>query len=651
MNMLSVAASNSINNKQEPNSQYANANVHRRLSRVGSDVGNSRESKRLQRNESIILTKRSSRQESFSELSSPRWRIAESNDCGATGGGSTRTDLNNLDNNVFIEEPKPTTDATSKEQTQRIIHTPATPTSTRKTNGRTATPGEIPSSNSSCSCCVRVAINVSGQLYETQLKTLNQFPNSLLGHPEKRLEYFDPIRNQYFFDRNRRSFDSILHYYQTGGRLRRPLDVPVDIFADEIKFYQLGADAMEKFRELEGYEFDEEDIASQYNSDSSEQVGRESKGLPANSWQRKIWFLFEKPESSPAARAVAVASITAIILSVIAFCLETVPSLQNSWLQKYNISEGVNDISIPPTGFITSSNSDVMERIQRNIKIESGRINVSEYVTSSNYVIGNMISKTNIPENVIVTGSSGYPELNPCPRNATRVNNLCPRVPHFTENPFWVIETICVIWFTIELSLRFFSCPQKQRFFCDILNLIDLISIIPYFITTSNNIGVKEEEEPESANKGMSLAILRVVRLVRVFRIFKLSRHSTGLRILGKTLSSSFRELGLLLFFVLIGVVLFSSAVYFAEFEGKGKQGDREVKSHFTSIPDAFWWAIVTMTTVGYGDMHPVTVGGKLVGCACAITGILCLALPVPVIVSNFMYYYQRAIANQKRDR
>lgn len=73
--------------------------------------------------------------------------------------------------------------------------------------------------------------------------------------------------------------------------------------------------------------------------------------------------------------------------------------------------------------------------------------------------------------------------------------------------------------------------------------------------------------------------------------------------------------------------------------------------SHFTSIPDAFWWAIVTMTTVGYGDMHPITVAGKLVGSACAVTGILCLALPVPVIVSNFMYYYQRAVANDKKDR
>ena len=84
----------------------------------------------------------------------------------------------------------------------------------------------------------------------------------------------------------------------------------------------------------------------------------------------------------------------------------------------------------------------------------------------------------------------------------------------------------------------------------------------------------------------MTFAILRIIRLVRVFRIFKLSRHSKGLQILGHTLRASMRELALLIFFLVIGVILFSSAVYFAEAD--------EPSSQFTSIPDAFWWAVVT---------------------------------------------------------
>ncbi|XP_035632995.1 potassium voltage-gated channel subfamily A member 3-like [Oncorhynchus keta] len=380
-------------------------------------------------------------------------------------------------------------------------------------------------------CCERVVLNISGLRFETQLKTFNQFPKTLLGDPRKRMRYFDPLRNEYFFDRNRPSFDAILYYYQSGGRIRRPVNVPIDIFSEEINFYQLGEEAMEKFREDEGFIKEEERI------------------LPNNEFQKQVWLLFEYPESSGPARGIAIISVLVILISIVIFCLETLPEFRDD--------------------------------------------------------------REPIPLALTVNGTASY-HANP-----------------FTD-PFFVIETLCIIWFSFELLVRFFACPSKSTFSKNIMNIIDIVAIFPYFIT----LGTELAEKQGNGQQAMSLAILRVIRLVRVFRIFKLSRHSKGLQILGQTLKASMRELGLLIFFLFIGVILFSSAVYFAEAD--------DPSSSFTSIPDAFWWAVVTMTTVGYGDMHPVTIGGKIVGSLCAIAGVLTIALPVPVIVSNFNYFYHR---------
>jgi voltage-gated potassium channel Kch len=186
-----------------------------------------------------------------------------------------------------------------------------------------------------------------------------------------------------------------------------------------------------------------------------------------------------------------------------------------------------------------------------------------------------------------------------------------------------VFEAACIAWFTLEYGLRLISSPKKFIFLYQPLNLIDIVAILPFYVT----LALEATDSDIS-----SLSVLRVLRLVRVFRIFKLSRYSKGLKILGYTFRASLRELGLLAFFLLIGIILFASAVYYCE--------GREIKHKFVSIPAGFWWAIVTMTTVGYGDMTPVTAGGQLVGSICVLVGVLAIAFPVPVIVNNFTYYY-----------
>ena len=198
---------------------------------------------------------------------------------------------------------------------------------------------------------------------------------------------------------------------------------------------------------------------------------------------------------------------------------------------------------------------------------------------------------------------------------------------------FFVLESICVAWFSMEFIMRFVSCPSKRVFIRDVMNIVDLLAIVPFFVSMLLSSISDSSEDPCSASSKSTGNSFIFVRVLRVFRVFKLSKHSQGLRILGLTIKSSLRELGMFFFFLLVAMVIFSSAAYYAEVG--------EPESQLTSIPGAFWWAIVTMTTVGYGDVTPVGVWGKLVGAFCVVAGVLTIALPVPVVVANFNNFYR----------
>ncbi|TKR68042.1 hypothetical protein L596_024089 [Steinernema carpocapsae] len=204
---------------------------------------------------------------------------------------------------------------------------------------------------------------------------------------------------------------------------------------------------------------------------------------------------------------------------------------------------------------------------------------------------------------------------------------------------FDYIEMICIVWFTIEYILRFAVCTEKWKFLRTPLNLIDISTIVPFYLELVLNYGGSEMSVNTIGEVKTLAMVMRVVRVMRVTRIFKLARYSSGLKSFGMTVRTSLPELSMLTLFLLTAIIFFATLIYFAERD--------EPNTTFKSIPDSCWWAVVTMTTVGYGDYCPKTVLGKMIASCASISGVLVLAFPITMIVENFSKNYG---AEEKHD-
>lgn len=239
-----------------------------------------------------------------------------------------------------------------------------------------------------------VTINISGQRYETRLSTLNRFPNTLLGCPKRRQEFYEATQKEYFLERGRKSFASILDFYQTNGLLRRPVNVPFHVFIGEILFYDLGEDILRNFL-------------------AQEDMLIETAVVPTGRIQKAIWRLFEIPTSSRPAQILAGFNVILVLSAVINFCIQTLPYFQDT------------------------------------VGHAPGEIDLLMIVG-----IG------------IHTNSTGH--------GGGSINGVI--------TPFFVAETICNTWFLIDLLVRFSVSPIKRTFFFQFMNIVDALSVFPYFI-------------------------------------------------------------------------------------------------------------------------------------------------------------------------
>ena len=185
-------------------------------------------------------------------------------------------------------------------------------------------------------------------------------------------------------------------------------------------------------------------------------------------------------------------------------------------------------------------------------------------------------------------------------------------LPKLEKNTKWILNTtevIIIAIFTLEYLLRLFVADKKLKFVFSFYALIDLIAILPFYVA-----------------RGIDLRSIRVFRLFRLIRAFKIFRYSKAIQ----RFKNAFLEVKeeLILFLVATGFLLFIAAVGIYYFENPAQP------EQFKSIFHCLWWAVATLTTVGYGDIYPITAGGKIFTSFIVIIGLGIIAVPTGLIAS-----------------
>ena len=185
---------------------------------------------------------------------------------------------------------------------------------------------------------------------------------------------------------------------------------------------------------------------------------------------------------------------------------------------------------------------------------------------------------------------------------------------------FYIFELISILIFSTEYIYRIVNAYKLDgtkgiySYVFSLFGIIDLISILPFYL----NQFIKLDGR-----------FLRILRLFRLTRIFKLGRNSNSLKVFTKSLAGVKAELIFTLFLSVLTILFSASAIYYLENEA---QPDK-----FSSITESIWWATVSLATVGYGDVYPVTVGGKIFATLISLVGIGIVAIPTGVISASFV--------------
>jgi len=201
-----------------------------------------------------------------------------------------------------------------------------------------------------------------------------------------------------------------------------------------------------------------------------------------------------------------------------------------------------------------------------------------------------------------------------------------PNLSNATRETLHRIEIVIVVIFTIEYLLRVFVADSKPRFIFSFLSIVDLLSILPFYFAL-----------------GIDLRSIRAIRLFRLFRAFKLVRYNKAIQRFHHALIIAREEIILYLIMTLLLLYFAAIGIYYCEHKAQPEV--------FSSVFHSLWWAVATLTTVGYGDVYPITIGGRLFTFFVLLIGLGIVSFPAGLVASALSRAHEMEILEKMEEQ
>ncbi|XP_037835287.1 potassium voltage-gated channel subfamily V member 2 isoform X1 [Kryptolebias marmoratus] len=451
-------------------------------------------------------------------------------------------------------------------------------------------------------------INVGGTVYFLPYRLAARYPKTRIGRlatytdHNKKLDLCDDYvvqNNEFFFDRDPKIFHNIFNFYRTGVLSIKDELCPHN-FLEEIHYWGVRIKYTQRCCRISFEERQDElneqlkvqkELLAELELEENEAVFDHMSLGPT---RRRIWNLMEKPFTSITAKLMAVASSMFVLVSLVAMTLNTVEEMQ------YKVRLSPRPAAVWPSGPRRRSDPSVADGVRAAERQVLRR------------------ERGDVLHRLLHGGVPAAPGLHPRPEvlRAERPEHRGPDrhpAPLPADGPGALRRPgrPPALW-----GHRDGGASRKGTGGTPRVHLGSVRSQLGS--VCSVQVG----------------QVLRIMRLMRIFRILKLARHSTGLRAFGFTLRQCYQQVGCLLLFIAMGIFMFSAMVYSVEHDVHN--------TNFTSMPHAWWWAAVSISTVGYGDMLPETNLGRIFAFACISFGVILNGMPISILYNKFSDYYAK---------